>query len=26
VPPPAFDADGLSRGLDKIANEVLAKL
>jgi len=23
---PAFDADGLTRGLDKIANEVLAKL
>jgi probable F420-dependent oxidoreductase len=26
IAPPAFDADGLTRGLDKIANEVLAKL
>ncbi len=26
VGPPAYDADGLTRGLDKIANEVLAKL
>jgi hypothetical protein len=26
IEPPAFDADGLTRGLDKIANDVLAKL
>ncbi len=26
VPPPAFDAEGLSRGLEKIGNEVLARL
>lgn len=26
IPPPAFDAEGLTRGLDKLANEVLAKL
>jgi len=26
VPPPAFDAEGLTRGLEKIANEVIAKL
>lgn len=26
ITPPAFDADGLTRGLHKIANEVLAKL
>jgi probable F420-dependent oxidoreductase len=26
ITPPAFDPDGLTRGLDKIANEVLAKL
>jgi len=26
VPPPAYDAEGLTRGLEKIANEVLAKL
>ena len=25
VPPPAFDADGLTRGLEKMANEVIAK-
>lgn len=26
IPPPAFDADGLTRGLEKIANQVIAKL
>ena len=26
VPPPAFDAEGLTRGLEKIANEVIEKL
>jgi len=26
VPPPAFDAEGLTRGLEKMANEVIAKL
>ena len=26
VPPPAFDPEGLTRGLEKIANEVIAKL
>jgi probable F420-dependent oxidoreductase len=26
VPPPAFDAEGLTRGLEKMANEVLTKL
>ena len=26
VPPPAFDAEGITRGLEKIANEVIAKL
>lgn len=26
IAPPAFDAEGLTRGLDKLANEVLAKL
>ena len=26
IAPPAFDAEGLTRGLDQIANEVLAKL
>ena len=26
VPPPAFDKDGLTRGLEKMANEVIAKL
>ncbi|HSU91072.1 MAG TPA: LLM class flavin-dependent oxidoreductase, partial [Sporolactobacillaceae bacterium] len=26
IAPPAFDADGLTRGLEKLQNEVLAKL
>ncbi|MGH8012422.1 MAG: LLM class F420-dependent oxidoreductase [Candidatus Binataceae bacterium] len=26
VPPPAFDSDGLKRGLDQLGNEVIAKL
>jgi probable F420-dependent oxidoreductase len=26
IPPPAFDKDGLTRGLEKLANEVIAKL
>jgi len=26
IAPPAFDPDGLTRGLEKLANEVLAKL
>ncbi len=26
MPPPAFDAEGLTRGLEKIGNEVIAKL
>jgi hypothetical protein len=26
LPPPAFDADGLTRGLEKIANEIIAKV
>jgi probable F420-dependent oxidoreductase len=26
VPPPAYDRDGLTRGLEKIANEIIAKL
>ena len=26
VPPPAFDAEGITRGLEKIANEVIARL
>ena len=25
VPPPAFDQEGLTRGLEKMANEVIAK-
>jgi hypothetical protein len=26
VPPPGFDREGLSRGLEKIGNEVIARL
>jgi hypothetical protein len=26
VPPPAYDPDGITRGLEKIASEVLSKL
>jgi probable F420-dependent oxidoreductase len=26
VPPPAYDPDGMTRGLEKIANEIIAKL
>ncbi|HTR63453.1 MAG TPA: LLM class F420-dependent oxidoreductase [Candidatus Binataceae bacterium] len=26
IPPPAFDAEGITRGLEKIANEVLSKV
>lgn len=26
IPPPAYDADGLTRGLEKFANEVIAKV
>ncbi|MFZ0890505.1 MAG: LLM class F420-dependent oxidoreductase [Candidatus Binataceae bacterium] len=26
VPPPAYDADGLTRGLEKLANDVIARL
>jgi len=26
VPPPAYDPEGITRGLEKIANEVLSKV